>query len=52
MVAVDTTDAGIVDFVRYEDGMEATWPFDSNDVPSDATIVSIIESVNVHKFDK
>ncbi len=52
VVAVDTTDAGIGDFVGYEDGMEATWPFDSNDVPSDATIVSIIENVNVHKFEK
>ena len=26
MVAVDTTDAGIGDYVGYEDGMEATWP--------------------------
>ena len=52
LVAVDTTDAGIGDFVGYEDGMEATWPFDSNDVPSDATIVSIIEKVNVFKVRK
>jgi len=50
LVAVDTTDAGIGDFVGYEDGMEATWPFDSNDVPSDATIVSIIEKVNISKI--
>lgn len=52
LVAVDTTDAGIGDFVGYEDGMEATWPFDINDVPSDATIVSIIEKVNVFKVRK
>jgi len=27
IVAVDTTSAGVGDFVGYEDGMEATWPF-------------------------
>ncbi|MGZ5486762.1 MAG: EutN/CcmL family microcompartment protein [Nitrososphaeraceae archaeon] len=47
LIAVDTTDSGIGDFVGYEDGMEATWAFDSDDVPSDASIVSIIEKVNV-----
>ena len=50
LVAVDTTDAGVGDYIGYEDGMEATWPFDSNDVPSDATIVSIIEKVNISKI--
>ena len=49
LVAVDSTDAGVGDLVGYEDGMEATWPFDSDDVPSDATIVSIIEKTNVYK---
>jgi microcompartment protein CcmK/EutM len=49
LVAVDTTAAGVGEFVGYEDGMEATWPFEGNDVPSDATIVSIIENVNVYK---
>ncbi len=49
IIAVDTTDAGIGDYVGYEDGMEATWPFEGNDVPTDATIVSIIEKVNVYK---
>ena len=44
LVAVDTTDAGVGDFVGYEDGLEAAWPFEGNDVPSDATIVSIIEN--------
>jgi ethanolamine utilization protein EutN len=48
IVAVDTTDAGIGDYIGYEDGMEATWAFEGNDVPSDATIVSIIEKVNVY----
>jgi microcompartment protein CcmK/EutM len=49
VIAVDATDSGIGDFVGYEDGKEATWPFDSEDVPSDATIVSIIEKANVYK---
>ena len=49
LVAVDTTAAGVGEFVGYEDGLEATWPFEGNDVPSDATIVSIIENVNVYK---
>ncbi|MBM3704902.1 MAG: ethanolamine utilization protein EutN [Actinobacteria bacterium] len=52
LIAVDSTDSGIGDFIGYEDGMEATWPFEGNDVPSDATIVSIIEKVNVYKLDK
>lgn len=50
LVAVDTTDSGIGDFVGYEDGMEATWPFEGNDVPTDAAIISIIEKVNISKL--
>ena len=50
LVAVDTTDSGIGDFVGYEDGMEATWPFEGNDVPTDASIISIIEKVNISKL--
>ncbi len=49
IIAVDTTDSGVGDYVGYEDGMEATWPFEEGDVPTDATIVSIIEKVNVYK---
>ncbi|MBN1298498.1 MAG: EutN/CcmL family microcompartment protein [Actinobacteria bacterium] len=48
IVAADTTDAGVGEYVGYEDGMEATWPFEGNDTPSDATIVSIIETVNIY----
>jgi len=48
LIAVDTTDAGVGDYIGYEDGMEATWPFENGDVPSDATIISIIEKVNVY----
>lgn len=48
IVAVDTTNAGVGDYVGYEDGMEATWPFEGDEVPSDATIVSIIETVNIY----
>lgn len=47
VIAVDSTDSGVGDFVGYEDGKEATWAFEGDDVPSDASIVSIIEKVNV-----
>ncbi len=52
IIAVDTTDAGVGDYVGYEDGMEATWPFEGNDVPSDATIVSIIETADIYNKDQ
>jgi microcompartment protein CcmK/EutM len=49
LVALDATDSGIGDFVGWEDGLEATWAFEGNDIPTDATIVSIIETVNFEK---
>lgn len=49
LVALDVTSAGMGDLVGYEDGSEATWPFNSNDVPTDATVVAIIDKVNVEE---
>ncbi|MBC7332848.1 MAG: EutN/CcmL family microcompartment protein [Actinobacteria bacterium] len=49
LVALDVTSSSIGDLVGYEDGMEATWAFDGEDVPTDATIVAIIDKVNIVK---
>ena len=49
LVALDATASGVGDMVGYEDGMEATWAFDGEDIPTDATIVSIIDKVNINK---
>lgn len=51
LVAVDSTYAGYGDYVGYEDGKEACWPFEDEMVPSDATIVAIIDSINVKKVE-
>ncbi|MDD3776585.1 MAG: EutN/CcmL family microcompartment protein [Actinomycetota bacterium] len=49
LVALDATSAGIGDIVGYEDGSEATWAFDQEDVPTDATIVALIDKVNINR---
>jgi len=49
LVALDITSSSINDLVGYEDGTEAAWAFDGEDVPTDATIVSIIDNVNLRK---
>jgi len=49
LVALDATSSGIGSIVGYEDGREATWAFEGEDVPTDATIVSIIDHINVEK---
>ena len=49
LVALDVTSSSIGDLVGYEDGREAAWAFDNEDVPTDATIVSIIDNVNLSK---
>jgi ethanolamine utilization protein EutN len=49
LVALDVTSSSTSDLVGYEDGMEAAWAFDGEDVPTDATIVSIIDNVNLRK---
>ncbi len=47
LVALDSTSSGIGDLVGYEDGSEATWAFDGENVPTDATIVAIIDRINI-----
>jgi ethanolamine utilization protein EutN len=49
LVALDATSSGVGDMVGYEDGMEATWAFDGEDTPTDASIVAIIDRINVNK---
>ncbi|MDD5659359.1 MAG: EutN/CcmL family microcompartment protein [Actinomycetota bacterium] len=47
IIALDTTDSGVGDYVGYEDGKEAAWAFEPEEVPTDATIVAIIDDVNI-----
>ncbi|MCE5329034.1 EutN/CcmL family microcompartment protein [bacterium] len=47
IVALDTTDSGAGDYVGYEDGKEAAWAFEPEEVPTDATIIAIIDDVNI-----
>ena len=51
LVALDVTSSSIGELVGYEDGSEATWAFDGENVPTDATIVAIIDKVNINKED-
>lgn len=47
LVALDATSSGSGDMVGYEDGSEATWAFEEDDIPTDATIVAIIDKINI-----
>jgi microcompartment protein CcmK/EutM len=47
LIAVDATSSGIGDFVGYEDGREAAWAFEPEEVPTDATIIAIIDKINI-----
>ncbi len=47
LIALDATSSGIGDMVGYEDGAEATWAFEEDDVPTDASIVAIIDKINI-----
>ncbi len=47
LVALDATSSGIGDMVGYEDGTEATWAFEGDDTPTDASIIAIIDKVNI-----
>jgi ethanolamine utilization protein EutN len=47
LVALDATSSGIGDMVGYEDGAEATWAFEGDDTPTDASIVALIDKINV-----
>jgi len=48
LVALDATSSGVGDMVGYEDGTEAAWAFEGEDTPTDATIVAIIDKINVN----
>ena len=48
LVALDATSSGIGDMVGYEDGAEATWAFEEDNVPTDASIIAIIDTINVN----
>jgi ethanolamine utilization protein EutN len=49
LVALDITSSSEGDIVGYEDGREAAWAFESDDVPTDATIVAIIDKININQ---
>ena len=46
LVAVDSVGAGEGEVVFWCRGKEAAFPFDPVDVPTDCTIVGIVDSVN------
>ena len=46
MVAVDSSGAGVGDIVIWCRGRESSFPFAPVDVPTDCTIVGIIDSIN------
>lgn len=48
IVALDTVDAGVGDTVLYVSSSEATIPFQPGLMPTDATIVGIVDKVD-HK---
>lgn len=48
-VALDSVGAGAGEMVYYVRGKEATFPFLPEEVPSDATIVGIVDMFDGHK---
>jgi len=47
IVAVDSVGAGAGEMIYWCRGREASYPFLPGDVPTEATIVGIVDSVNV-----
>ena len=47
IIAVDMVSSGIGDYVGYEDGKEASWAFEPEEVPTDAAIVALIDKINI-----
>ncbi len=47
LVALDATSSGMGDMIGYEDGTEASWAFEEDDVPVDASIIAIIDKINI-----
>lgn len=50
IIALDAAQAGIGDFVMLAKGREASLPFGDMEHPTDASIVGIIDKVNIKKF--
>jgi microcompartment protein CcmK/EutM len=49
LICADSTGAGAGELIYWVRGREASFPFQPGDVPSDATIVGIIDEVNLGK---
>lgn len=49
IICTDSTGAGAGETVYWVRGREASFPFTGRDVPSDATIVGIVDEINVGK---
>ncbi|HEV8385550.1 MAG TPA: EutN/CcmL family microcompartment protein [Candidatus Acidoferrales bacterium] len=47
LVAVDSVGAGAGETIYWCKGREASYPFAPNEIPTEATIVGIVDSVNV-----
>jgi ethanolamine utilization protein EutN len=50
MVAIDSVGAGVTDIVFWCRGKEASFPFEPSEVPTDCTIVGIVDSVFIDSF--
>ncbi|MFH0991396.1 MAG: EutN/CcmL family microcompartment protein [bacterium] len=49
LVAVDTVGSGEGDIIYWVSGAEATFAFNDRQIPSDVTIVGIVDSINLAK---
>ena len=49
IICTDSTGAGAGETVYWVRGREASFPFTGREVPSDATIVGIVDEINVGK---
>ena len=47
LVAVDSVGAGAGETIYWCKGREASYPFAPNEIPTEATIVGIVDSINV-----
>jgi len=50
VIALDSVGAGAGETVYYCRGREASFPWHPNEVPNDATIVAIVDSINLKKL--
>ncbi len=49
LVAVDSVGAGAGETIYWCKGREASYPFAPNEIPTEATIVGIVDSINLGK---